>query len=77
MPKLDEEQYKAGQQAFAGGGTIRSVVEKFIAHGTTPGIVDEASSDDAIMSFAIGFADAVLLHLRKPLHVVQPHAGDA
>jgi hypothetical protein len=64
MPKLDEQQYEAGREAFKSGATIRSVVEKFDATGDLPGVLESPDDEVATMSFALGFGDAFLDQLR-------------
>lgn len=65
MPKLDEQQYEAGRQAFSGGVSIRNVAERFSASGELPGVLEDPDDEIKTMSFAIGFADALLDMLRS------------
>lgn len=59
MPKIDEAQYTAGKEAFASGGTIRSVVERMLNSGHSREV------EELEMSFIVGFADAFLERLRR------------
>ncbi len=54
--KIDDASYAEGRAAFAAGASLRSIVEQCMA------------SDDDIKTFssALGFADAVLDHIRMP-----------
>lgn len=61
---LDEQSYNEGRAAFGAGVPLRTVVEQAIASGPT--------DEDKTMSFAVGFADALLALLRSPPVVVDP-----
>lgn len=70
MPKIIDEHYRRGSQAFEDGATIRSVVEQVWQAGDTD---DE---DDRIGSFVVGYADALLTLLRRPLVCVDATMGN-
>lgn len=70
MPKIIDEQVQAGREAFDNGTSLRSVIEKVMAAD-----VSGEDHEDDVMSFVIGFADALLDRLRVPLVAVKAGAG--
>ncbi|MET4199070.1 putative membrane chloride channel (bestrophin family) [Bradyrhizobium sp. LA8.1] len=63
MPKadflIDDASYQEGRAAFTAGATIRSIAEQ-----VQTSVVAGTFDDDKVLSSAIGFADALLDHLR-------------
>lgn len=57
MPKIDEQQYQAGRRAFDAGMSLQALIERVWIDGAE-------SDEDKTMSFATGFADALLDRLR-------------
>ena len=66
MNKIDDASYQEGRAAFAAGTSIRQIVEQIMASGHAPDDVKAISS-------ALGFADALIDQLRRPLIVSQPN----
>lgn len=60
MKTFDEASYNEGRAAFAAGATLRSIFEQF---------ADEKLDEAKAISGALGFADALLDHLRKPVTI--------
>lgn len=59
--KIDDDSYREGQEAFKRGATLRSIVEQLATFGTNE------LEDRKTFSGVLGFGDALLDHLRKPL----------
>jgi hypothetical protein len=63
--KIDDESYREGRDAFTRGATLRSIVEQLAAFGA------DQVEDQKAFSGVLGFADALLDHIRKPLITCQ------
>lgn len=53
MPTIDDEEYRRGRESCEAGDTLRSVLEFMWS-------APAGKSEDQVMSFALGFADALI-----------------
>jgi hypothetical protein len=77
MPKIDDESYSQGRQAFRDGISLRTVVQRMLDAEHVRDITDDEGA--RIVSFGIGFADELIDVLRAiPPKVAQlmPDRGE-